>query len=123
MEDFVDVLVDGKVLSEKEYTVTDKEGTLITLKPSYLKKLGTGKYKIVVRSESGDAETTFRVEKAALKAEKVDNTKKVGKYTGNRLTHSDVMLWLLLILVSGGAVAATVAVKEETQIMSERCIL
>ena len=112
VEDFVDVLVDGKVLSEKEYTVTDKEGTLITLKPSYLKKLGTGKYKIVVRSESGDAETTFRVEKAALKAEKVDNTKKKTNTpaTGDE---SDFMLWLLLILVSGGAVAATVAVKKK----------
>lgn len=112
VEDFVDVLVDGKVLSEKEYTVTDKEGTLITLKPSYLKKLGTGKYKIVVRSESGDAETTFRVEKAALKAEKVDDTKKKTNTpaTGDE---SDFMLWLLLILVSGGAVAATVAVKKK----------
>ena len=112
VEDFVDVLVDGKVLSEKEYTVTDKEGTLITLKPSYLKKLGTGKYKIVVRSESGDAETTFRVEKAALKAEKVDNTKKKTNTpaTGDE---SDFMLWLLLILVSGGAVAATAVVKKK----------
>ena len=112
VEDFVDVLVDGKVLSEKEYTVTDKEGTLITLKPSYLKKLGTGKYKIVVRSESGDAETTFRVEKAALKAEKVDDTKKKTNTpaTGDE---SDFMLWLLLILVSGGAVAATAVVKKK----------
>ena len=112
VEDFVDVLVDGKVLSEKEYTVTDKEGTLITLKPSYLKKLGTGKYKIVVRSESGDAETTFRVEKAALKAEKVDDTKKKTNTpaTGDE---SDFILWLLLILVSGGVVAATAVVKKK----------
>ena len=112
VEDFVDVLVDGKVLSEKEYTVTDKEGTLITLKPSYLKKLGTGKYKIVVRSESGDAETTFSVEKAALKAEKVDNTKKKTNTpaTGDE---ANIMLWLILILASGGAVAATAVVKKK----------
>ena len=115
VDDFVDVLVDGKTLDTKDYTVTDENGTKVTLKPSYLKKLAAGTYKLVIRSASGDAETTFTVKKTALKAEAVrnSNTKTTSTTTPATGDETNVMLWLLLMLASVGAVAGTVAVKKK----------
>ena len=57
-QDFDKLLVDGKAVSTKYYTV--KEGsTVITLKESFLQHLELGKHTITLRFTDGDAEGTF----------------------------------------------------------------
>ena len=58
-EDFTGVSVDGKRLDTSYYTV--KNGTVVTLKNSFLKKLALGSHTITVHFADGDAEGTFRV--------------------------------------------------------------
>ena len=57
-EDFVSVLVDGKTVNSKYYTV--QKGTVITLKESFLEHLELGKHTITLKFEDGTAEGTFK---------------------------------------------------------------
>ena len=64
-EDFIEVLVDGAVISADNYTA--REGSIIVeLKADYLASLTEGEHTIIIRSASGDAATTFTVEALAL---------------------------------------------------------
>lgn len=58
--DFIEVLVDGGVISADNYTV--REGSiLVELKAGYLATLTEGEHTITIRSESGGAATQFSV--------------------------------------------------------------
>ena len=65
-KDFKGVQIDGKNLDTKYYTV--KEGTVVTLKNSFLQKLSTGKHTITILFQDGQAEGAFKV------AEGLDST-------------------------------------------------
>ena len=58
-KDFEGVQIDGKKLDTKYYTV--KDGTVVTLKNSFLQKLGTGKHTITILFEDGEAQGAFKV--------------------------------------------------------------
>lgn len=58
--DFVEVLIDGKVIDKEAYNV--REGSIVVeLKASFMETLTAGKHTLTVRSESGDAVTEFTV--------------------------------------------------------------
>lgn len=87
-DDFKRVELDGKPLSAEYYTA--KAGsTVVTLKAGYVATLAVGEHTIGIVSESGTAETTFAV------------TVQLPQ-TGDS---SRMALWLMLLLLSGGALA------------------
>lgn len=64
-EDFIEVLVDGEVISADNYTA--REGSIIVeLKADYLASLTEGEHTITIRSASGDATARFTVEAMIL---------------------------------------------------------
>ena len=85
-KDFEGVQIDGKNLDSKYYTV--KDGTVVTLKNSFLQKLGTGKHTITILFEDGEAEGAFKV------AEGLDTT---NPETGDGF---DMALWLSVMGLS-----------------------
>ena len=91
-EKFAGVRIDGKTLSEKYYTV--KEGTVVTLKNSFLKKLDLGKHTITIEFEDGEAEGAFKV------AEGLDTS---NPETGDA---SNITLWISVMGISAAAGAA-----------------
>lgn len=63
--DFIEVLVDGPVISTDNYTA--REGsTIVELKADYLASLTEGEHTVTIRSASGDATTQFTVEAMIL---------------------------------------------------------
>ena len=59
-KDFNKLLVDGKTVNTKYYTV--KEGsTIVTLKETFLQHLENGTYSITIKFTDGEAEGTFKV--------------------------------------------------------------
>ena len=62
-QDFVSVQVDGKTVKTKYYTV--KDGTVVTLKDSFLQQLELGKYTLTLKFADGTAEGTFKISAAA----------------------------------------------------------
>lgn len=63
--DFIEVLVDGSVISTDNYTA--REGsTIVELKADYLASLTEGEHTVTIRSASGDATTQFTVEAMIL---------------------------------------------------------
>ena len=92
--DFLKVQVDGKDLDTSSYTV--KEGsTIVNLKASYLETLSVGKHTLAVVSETGTASTEFTIKAAAAVHDDTESPQ-----TGD---NSNLMLWIALMLVSGGA--------------------
>ena len=92
---FQKVQVDGKDLDVSNYTV--KEGsTIVTLKAEYLETLSVGKHTLAIVSETGTATTEFTVKAAAV----TDDTQ--SPQTGDS---SNMMLWIALLFVSGGALS------------------
>ena len=95
--DFIRVELDGKILDAANYTV--KEGsTIVTLKADYVGALSVGEYTIGIVSISGTASATFTVNAKAV----VDNNN--SPQTGD---NSYMVLWITLLFVSGGLLAAT----------------
>ena len=100
---FTGVMVDGKVLTAgKDYTA--KSGsTIVTLSKDYLATLSVGTHKLTVLFNDGNGETTFTVKAASDNnpgtAVTPDNT------TNNPQTgdHSGIVLAVVVLLVSGGA--------------------
>ncbi len=91
--DFIRVELDGKTLDGKNYTV--REGsTIVTLKAEYVATLSKGEHTISIVSVNGAATTTFTV-----------NEKPVTKspQTGD---DSHIFMWMALLVVSGGLIAA-----------------
>jgi LPXTG-motif cell wall-anchored protein len=91
---FLKVQVDGKDLDASNYTV--KEGsTIVTLKAEYLETLSVGKHTLAIVSDTGTATTEF-----TIKAAVTDDTQ--SPQTGDS---SNMMLWIALLFVSGGALS------------------
>ena len=82
---FVGVSVDGKRISESQYTAK-KGSTIITLKSAYLNTLKAGEHTIAIHFEDGKAEGSFTVLKAS------DD--------GNPNTGDNIHLWAGLLFVS-----------------------
>ena len=82
---FVGVSVDGKRISESQYTAK-KGSTVITLKSAYLNTLKAGEHTIAIHFEDGKAEGSFTVLKAS------DD--------GNPNTGDNIHLWAGLLFVS-----------------------
>jgi hypothetical protein len=72
---FVEVRINGEVLDEKYYTVTEGS-TIITISEEYLSTLENKEYTIEIVSTDGTATTTFTVEGNDAKAGIKDDTKK-----------------------------------------------
>jgi flagellin-like hook-associated protein FlgL len=72
---FVEVRINGEVLDEKYYTVTEGS-TIITISQEYLSTLENKEYTIEIVSTDGTATTTFTVEGNDAKADIKDDTKK-----------------------------------------------
>jgi hypothetical protein len=72
---FVEVRINGEVLDEKYYTVTEGS-TIITISEEYLSTLKDKEYTIEIVSTDGVATTTFTVEGNDAKSDIKDDTKK-----------------------------------------------
>ena len=113
-EEFVRVEIDGVTLDGKNYTV--KEGsTIVTLNADYVAALAAGEHTLNIVSEGGTATAKFTVaEKAAETTDKADkpvaNDKAKAPKTGDS---GNAVLWLALLLVSGGAVTAATLVSRK----------
>lgn len=90
------VKVDGKALSGSDYSV-NKDGSVVTLKNSFLKKLSLGKHTIVLSYADGDAEGAFRVAE--------ENT--------NPATGDNIGLWVGILFVSLTAGAGLIFAKRK----------
>ena len=97
--DFEGVQIDGKKLDTKYYTV--KDGTVVTLKNSFLQKLGAGKHTITILFEDGEAQGAFKV------AEGLDPT---NPETGDGF---DMTLWLTVMGLSLTAGTALVVFRKK----------
>lgn len=64
-EDFVIVLVNGTELDSSDYTISE-DNLEIVLNAEYLNTLKRGKHRLVIRSASGDAVTTFTITRARI---------------------------------------------------------
>ena len=115
--EFVRVEIDGVTLDGKNYTV--KEGsTIVTLNADYVAALAAGEHTLNIVSEGGTATAKFTVtEKAAETTDKPDkadkpvvNEKAKAPKTGDS---GNGVLWLALLLVSGGAVTAATLVSRK----------
>ena len=112
--DFIRVEIDGVTLDGKNYTV--KEGsTIVTLNADYVAALAAGEHTLNIVSEGGTATAKFTVaEKAAETTDKADkpvaNDKAKAPKTGDS---GNAVLWLALLLVSGGAVTAAALVSRK----------
>ena len=82
---FVGVSVDGKRISESQYTAK-KGSTVITLKSAYLNTLKTGEHTITIHFDDGKAEGSFTVLNAS------DDS--------NPNTGDNIHLWTALLFVS-----------------------
>ena len=90
--DFVEVLVDGKIIPAENYE--KREGSIIIeLKASYLATLAEGEHTLTIRSASGDATTRFTVE-----------AESVSPPTGS----TNVWFWIIIggVLLLSAAIAA-----------------
>ena len=81
---FVGVSVDGKRISESQYTAK-KGSTVITLKSAYLNTLKTGEHTITIHFDDGKAEASFTVLNAS---------------NDNPNTGDNIHLWTALLFVS-----------------------
>ena len=102
--DFQKVQVDGKDLDASNYTV--KEGsTIVTLKAEYLGTLSAGTHTLAIVSETGTATTEFTIKAAATDDEssQTPDADKDDTNTPQTGDDSNMMLWIALLFVSGGA--------------------
>ncbi len=105
LEDLLGVSVDGRELSKDMYTA-ESGSTIITLKAEYLETLSAGKYTLSIHSKGGTASAEFTIEaKEADKEEPGDAVIEKPGETDSPKTGdtSNIELWLLFLLVSGGA--------------------
>ena len=117
--DFIKVQVDGKDLDVSNYTV--KEGsTIVTLNAAYLNTLSVGKHTLSIVSANGTATTEFTI--TAAQTGGGTTPQEPGKNEGavtNPQTgdSSNMMLWIALLILSGGA---SLAVLYRKKLKSQR---
>ena len=117
--DFIKVQVDGKDLDASNYTV--KEGsTIVTLNAAYLNTLSVGKHTLSIVSANGTATTEFTITAAPTGGGTTpQEPDKNGGDTTNPQTgdSSNMMLWIALLILSGGA---SLAVLYRKKLKSQR---
>ena len=59
--DFEKLLIDGKTVNTKYYTVKEGRNTVVTLKDTFLQHLDLGKHTVTLKFTDGEAEGTFKV--------------------------------------------------------------
>ena len=105
LDKFVGIKVDGKDVDKANYEV--KAGsTIITLKASYLDTLTVGEHTITVVYTDGGTDGTFNVHAKANSPATGDN--------------SHLMLWIVLLLISGGALVTLTVVDRKRRMASKR---
>ena len=119
--DFIKVQVDGKDLDASNYTV--KEGsTIVTLNAAYLNTLSVGKHTLSIVSANGTATTEFTITAVQggddsqtgggttpQEPDKDGGTKAIPQ-TGDS---SNILLWVALLFLSGGALSAVTYKKKK----------
>lgn len=117
--DFLKVRVDGKDLDASNYTV--KEGsTIVTLKAEYLNTLSVGRHTLEIESKNGIAKTEFTITAVQTGGGTTpQEPDKNGGDTTNPQTgdSSNMMLWIALLILSGGA---SLAVLYRKKLKSQR---
>ena len=102
---FVGIKVDGKDVDKANYEV--KAGsTIITLKASYLDTLAVGEHTITVVYTDGSTDGTFNVHAKANSPATGDN--------------SNMLLWIALLFISGGALITLTVVDKKRRTASKR---
>ncbi len=91
-DEFMEVLVDDRTLDPKHYIVSEGS-TVVELKVSYLKTLALGEHTLSIISRSGRADTVFTI------------VKEPGKKPPQTGDNGNPALWLVLMIISGGALA------------------
>ncbi|MGI6020507.1 MAG: DUF6273 domain-containing protein [Lachnospiraceae bacterium] len=125
-EDFLSVEIDGKTLDAENYSAV--EGSiLVSLNADYVASLSAGEHTVGIVSDSGTASTTFDV---TVKAESVDDgnggtnggadhssTGETGSGANSLATgdNSHFALWIALLIVSAGALAAAVLMRRKNR--------
>ena len=129
--DFLKVRVDGKDLDASNYTV--KEGsTIVTLKAEYLNTLSVGRHTLEIESKNGIAKTEFTITAVQTGGDDQtggsdqtgsDTTPQEPDKNGGDTTSpqtgdsSNMMLWIALLILSGGA---SLAVLYRKKLISQR---
>ena len=110
--------IDGAVVGTENYTAASGS-TVITLKPDYLNTLTAGEHIIIVLYMVGDAQGTFSIaEKTAEPPDTIEPTDEdsVSPETGDDF---HIAAWIILMLISGGAVLTLFAKHRSKKGMSQ----
>lgn len=115
---FTGIEIDGAVVGTENYTA-ESGSTVITLKPDYLNTLTAGEHIIIVLYMDGDAQGTFTIaEKTAEPTDTIEPTDEdsVSPETGDDF---HIAAWIILMLISGGAVLTLFAKRRTKRGMSQ----
>ena len=107
---FTGIKIDGNAVSSENYT-SESGSTVLTLKPDYLNTLTAGQHTITVLYTDGEAQGTFTV--AEKPTEPTDSTDPTDEDSASPETgdNSHIVPWIILMLISGGAVLTTLSIK------------
>ena len=107
---FTGIKIDGNAVSSENYT-SESGSTVLTLKPDYLSTLTAGQHTIAVLYTDGEAQGTFTV--AEKPTEPTDSTDPTDEDSASPETgdNSHIVPWIILMLISGGAVLTTLSIK------------
>ena len=120
---FTGVKVDGALIAADKYTA-ESGSTVITLKNDYLDTLSVGKHTLTVVYNDGECSAEFEIKAAQSGGETTPGKPDEGNTTpdkpnqGNTESpktgdNSNLMLWVALLFVSGGAVIGTMVVSKK----------
>ena len=110
---FTGVKVDGALITADKYTAVSGS-TVITLKKDYLDTLSVGKHTLTVVYNDGECSTEFEI-KAAQSGVNTATDKPTQGGAGSPQTgdNGNLMLWIALLFISGGAVIGTTVVSKK----------
>lgn len=113
----VGVKVDGALITADKYTAVSGS-TVITLKNDYLDTLSVGKHTLTVVYNDGECSTEFEIKAAPSGGETTPANPSEGNTDSPKTGDtSNLTLWIVLLLVSGGAaVGTTLAGKRKSTI-------
>ncbi len=106
----VGVKVDGELITADKYTAVSGS-TVITLKNDYLDTLSVGKHTLTVVYNDGECSTEFEIKAAPGGGETTPANPSEGNTDSPKTGDtSNLTLWIVLLLVSGGAAVGTTLV-------------
>ena len=110
---FTGVKVDGMLIDADKYTAVSGS-TVITLKKDYLSTLSVGNHTLTVVYNDGECSTEFEIKAAqsggSTTPDKPNQDAPKSPQTGD---NSNLMLWIALLFISGGAVIGTTVVSKK----------